>query len=192
MVIWLFLMLESIRACFVSSSSDYTHTLLLAVYSLAAFNGILAAVKPRVSANMYGYGKVRLNKDQLNTIRCFGYELLAMSLLELSLLNNVDKYTALGLSSMVVTAHCAHALVGKVFNSTFGTFGSLLLYLLMIARASCAANLLAYKEVGYVMGTVLGVVTILKLPFLFVEYPEIAEKELTKYSWWWKEAHMGI
>ena len=166
MVTWLFLMLESIRACFVSSA--YTHTLLLAAYSLAAFNGIVAAVKPRVSANMYGYAKVHLNKDQLNTLRGFGYESLAMGVFVLSLLNNVDKCTALGLTSMVITAHCAHALVGKVFNSTYGIFGSLLFYLWMLAHASCAANLLAPKEVGYVMGGVLGVVTILKLPFLFV------------------------
>eukprot|EP00986_Skeletonema_menzelii_P017252 scaffold18509_cov158-Skeletonema_menzelii.AAC.2 len=192
-VLWLFLMLESIRACFVSADYTYTQMLLLAAYSLNALNCVVAAVKPRISANMYGYSKVRLNKDQLNTLRGFGYEGIAMSVFLLSLLNNVDKRTALGLTSMVITAHCAHALVGKAFNSTYGNFGSLLFYLWMIAHASCAANLLASKEVGYFMGGVIGVVTIMKLPFLFVEYPEIAEEDFfKKYSWWWKEAHMGI
>jgi len=190
-VLWLFLMLESIRACFVSAA--YTHTLLLAAYSLVALNGIVAAVKPRISANIYGYKKIQLNIDQLNTQRGFGYESLAMSVFLLSLLAGVAAHKALGLTSMVITAHCAHALVGKTFNSTYGNFGSLLFYLWMISHASCAANLLASKEISYVMGGVIGVITTLKLPFLFVEYPQIAEEEfLTKYSWWWKEAHMGI
>ena len=125
-------------------------------------------------------------------LRGCGYECLAMSVFILSLLNDIQARTALGLTSMVITAHCAHALVGKVWKSTYGNFGSLLFYLWMIFHASSAANLLASKEVGYFMGGVIGMVTALKLPSLF-EYPQIAEEELlTKNSWWWKEAHMGI
>mmetsp|Transcript_12275 Transcript_12275/g.17623 ORF Transcript_12275/g.17623 Transcript_12275/m.17623 type:complete len:319 (+) Transcript_12275:200-1156(+) len=190
-ILWLFLMLETIRACFMSAAYTYPHA-VMAIYSLAALNGILAAVKPRLSANMYGYREVELNDDQLSTLRCFGYESLAMSVFILGLLNDIQAHTALGLTSMVITAHCAHALVGKVFNATYGNFGSLLFYLWMIFHASYAANLLATKEVGYFMGGVIAIVTTLKLPFLF-EYPQIAEEELlSKNSWWWKEVHMGI
>ncbi len=185
--LWLFLLLETIRACFVSAA--YTHA-AVASCTLIGLNGILAAVAPRISANMYGYRKVQFNNDQLSTARDCGYECLAMSVFLLSLLNGIQAHTALGLTSMVITAHCVHALVGKVWKKTYGSFGSLLFYLWMISHASCAANLLAIKEVGYIMVGVIGIVTILKIPLLF-EYPQIAEEGLlTKYSWWWKEAHL--
>jgi len=140
-VLWLFLMLESVRACFVSTAA-YKHGLLLAAYSLATLNGFVAAVKPRISANIYGCKKIQLNTDQLNTLRGFGYENLALSVFHLSLLNGVESHKALALNSIVITAHCTHALVGKTFNSSYGTFGSLLFYFWLIFHASCAANLL--------------------------------------------------
>jgi hypothetical protein len=192
-VIWLFLMLESVRACFVSTAAyTYTHRLLVAAYSLGALNDIVTAVKPRISANIYGYKKVKLNIDQLNTLRGFGYENLALSVFHLSLLNGVESHKALALNSIVITAHCTHALVGKTFNSSYGTFGSLLFYFWLIFHASCAANLLLSKEVGYFMGGLIVVVSTLKLPIFFVDVPQIAEDEiLTKHSWWWKEINMG-
>jgi len=188
-VLWLFLMLKSIHACFVSAA--YTQQLLLVSYSLCALNNVVAAVKPRISANIYGYKNVQLNDDQLNTLRGFGYENLAMSVFLLSLLKGVESHKALALNSIVITIHCAHALVGRAFNSSYGAFGSLLFFFWFVFHASCAANLLASKEVGYFMGGVIAVVSTLKLPVLF-EYPQIAEEGLlTKYSWWWKEIKMG-
>ncbi len=104
-VYWLFLMFVTIRACFMSAA--YTHA-VMAIYSLCALNGILAAAQPRISANMYGYSKVQLNDDQLSTLRGFGYECLAMSVFIFSLLKDIQARTALGLTSMVITAHYAH------------------------------------------------------------------------------------
>lgn len=192
-VLWLFLIFQAMHACFVSAA--YTHGLLLVAYSLNAFTNVAAIVKPRIWANFNGYGKVTLNNDQLNMLRSLGYENLAMCVFILSLLNGIESRKALGFTSMVITVHCAHALVGKHFNVTYGKFGSLLCFIWMIVHASCAANLVS-AEVAYLLAGVIAVVSTLKatsiVPSLF-DYPQIAEEELlTKYSWWWKEAHMGI
>ena len=191
-VLWLFLIFEAIRACFVSSA--YTQQLLLAAYSLNALNNFVAVVKPRTSANIYGYEKIKLNNDQLSMLRGFGYENLAMCTFLLSLLNGVEAPKALGFASMVIVVHCADGLVGKI-NSSIGNSGSIMFFFWMFFHASCAANFVS-RDVSYLMVGVTCIVTAMKVPSVLrflLECPPIAEEELfTKYSWWWKEAHMGI
>lgn len=131
--------------------------LMLAAYSLSALNGIVAAVKPRVAANIYGYKKVQLNCDQLNTLRGFGYENLAMSVFLLCLLNRVESHKSLGFASLVVVAHCAHHSLLGTTSSSLGVLGSLLKFILDgIPRLLCCHFYLHRSRVlnGFVAETV--------------------------------------
>lgn len=124
-------------------------------------------------------------------LRGFGYENLAMCTFLLSLLNGVEPPKALGFASMVIVVHCADGLVGRI-NSSVGKSGPILFFFWMIFHASCASNFVS-GEVAYLMVGVTCIVTAIKVPNVLrflLEY--LAEEELfTKYSWWWKEAHMG-
>jgi hypothetical protein len=142
--------MHSFLLCLCLYSHTHTHMLMLAAYSLSALNGIVAAVKPRVAANIYGYKKVQLNYDQLNTLRGFGYENLAMSVFLLCLLNRVESHKSLGFASLVVVAHCAHHSLLGTTSSSLGVLGSLLKFIWMVFHASCAATFIS-TEVGYLM-----------------------------------------
>lgn len=175
---WLLVSLLDMYACF--TSAPYTQQLLLAGHCLFALHNVLDIIEPKIVSKIYGYKAIKLTDDHKDWARAFGYENLSMCVFGLSLLAGVEAHKSLGFASLVVVAHCVHALVGKN-SSNLGVVGSFLMYFWMVFHASCAATFIS-TEVGYAMASIIVAVTALKItsmPSNF-EFPQLASEELTK------------
>ena len=175
-ICWLIVSLLDTYACF--TSAPYTQQLLWGVHSLFALHNVLVIVKPKVISKMYGYKEMKLNGDQKDWLRSFGYENLAMCVFGLSLLAGVEAHKSLGFMSVVVVAHMAHTLST---SCSLGAVGSFLMFFWIIFHASSAANFIS-TEVGYAMASIIVAVTARKIssvPSNF-EFPQLASEELTK------------
>ena len=175
-VFWLLYSIIVVHACFFSAS--YAQQLILAGHGLFAVHNVLIIIKPKVVGQIYGYKK-HLNDDQKGWLRGFAYENLAMTVFGLGLVNGVEAHKAVGLTSMVVVAHCAHDLL---IGRDLGMLGSFLMYFWMIFHATAAVTFVSTEVVANVMKGVIAIVTVAKFTRVAVPlmeaYPQIGEEDL--------------